>query len=391
MDLNKGDIYIVTCTVTNKSYVGQARKYVTKNKQSWGYEKRWLRHIYEAKINKKGKNQLLHQMIREHGKDAFELNKITECDIKDMDKLEKQYIQEYNTMHPNGYNMTSGGQGETTHAEIANEKKKVKRREFTEEVKLNMRIGQIGKKFDVTRRKEDCQDLPKYIMKLIRKGKHVGYRVQFNNGIEKKQLIEKNFQNSNDLENALERAKEHVKVLQEEFDKRLDKFKEERATKKTVIEIYEKNIEPDLPEHVYPIFVDKNINGYFVFGLKACDGSDIPRRDFTAHQNNHNINNCVKFINLVKQMNEQSIIPEDWTTVPIPNREKPKDLPNYIRETHYNGIHTGYRVEFFVKCDDNKKPIVESKCFSSKKLSIEEKLALAIKHVEELKQKYSNS
>lgn len=389
MNIQKGDIYIVTCNVTNKSYIGQARQYITKNKQSWGYEKRWLRHIYEADKNKKGKNQLIHQMIREHGKDSFELKRITECDVHEMDKLEKQYIKEYNTIHPNGYNMTSGGQGETTHAEITNEKKKVKRREFTEEVKLNMRIGQIGKKFDVTRRKEDTQNLPKYIMKLIRKGKHVGYRVQFNNGIEKKQLIEKNFQNSNNLESALSRAKEYLKDIQEEFDLRFTKYKKEQDTKAIVLHIMENNIQPELPEHVYPIYIGNDINGYFVYGLKAFDGSEIPRRDFTANQNTHNINNCVKFIDLIKQLNDQSVIPEDWTTIPIPCREKLKDLPNNIRATYYNGIHNGYRVEYFVKYDENKKQVVETKCFSSKKLSMEEKLKMAINYLEEIKKKHN--
>ena len=100
-------------------------------------------------------------------------------------------------------------------------------------------------------------------------------------------------------------------------------------------------------------------------------------------------NNCVKFIDLIKQLNDQSVIPEDWTTIPIPCREKLKDLPNNIRATYYNGIHNGYRVEYFVKYDENKKQVVETKCFSSKKLSMEEKLKMAINYLEEIKKKHN--
>lgn len=390
MDINKGDIYIVTCTVTNKSYVGQAQKYITKNKQKWGYEKRWLRHIYEAETNKKGKNQLIHQMIREHGKDAFELKLITESDLKDLDKLEKHYIQEYNTIEPNGYNMTSGGKGETTHSDLANEKKKIRRKEFTEEAKLNMSNGQLGKRYEVLRRNTDNGDLPKYIGKLMRNGKHVGYRVRFNNGIDKKTIVEKKFQNEKNLEKCLENAIEHVKELQDMYDKERKKHDMSIANKLIVLDIIDKNIEPDLPKYVYPVLVDKNINGYFVFGLRDCDGSEIPRRDFTSHQNTHNLNNCVKFIELVHKMNKFGNIPEDWMTVDIPRREKSYDLPNHIRETYYKGVHSGYRVEYFIKYDENKKQVVESKCFTSKKFSMEEKLNLATEYLEEIKKKHNN-
>jgi hypothetical protein len=45
----------------------------------------------------------------EYGVEKFSVEKICECDTKDVGDTEIRYIQEYNTLIPNGYNMQKGG------------------------------------------------------------------------------------------------------------------------------------------------------------------------------------------------------------------------------------------------------------------------------------------
>jgi uncharacterized Zn-finger protein len=45
----------------------------------------------------------------EYGVERFSIEKICECHAEDIGETEIRYIQEYNTLTPNGYNMQKGG------------------------------------------------------------------------------------------------------------------------------------------------------------------------------------------------------------------------------------------------------------------------------------------
>jgi hypothetical protein len=110
----KGHIYKITNIICNKSYIGQAVSH-RKNKNKYipfGYIGRFNDHISEAICNTKAKQcSYLNNAIRIYGKEAFTVNLIVECEKTQMDDLEKKYIIEYNTLYPNGYNLTNGGKG----------------------------------------------------------------------------------------------------------------------------------------------------------------------------------------------------------------------------------------------------------------------------------------
>lgn len=107
-----GHIYLITNTTSDKKYVGQAVSH-RKNKgkyRPFGYEGRFKDHISEAVCNTKKKQcTYLNNAIRLYGKDAFTVELIIECSKDKLDELESFYIKEYNTIYPNGYNLTSGG------------------------------------------------------------------------------------------------------------------------------------------------------------------------------------------------------------------------------------------------------------------------------------------
>jgi group I intron endonuclease len=102
-----GDIYLIECP-NNKKYIGQTVKFLNSGKK-WGYLSRWKSHISEAKRNI-NYCRLLDNSIRKYGFENFKVSLICECQsFEEMNQKEIFYIQEYNSLSPNGYNLTTGG------------------------------------------------------------------------------------------------------------------------------------------------------------------------------------------------------------------------------------------------------------------------------------------
>ena len=111
-ELIQGEIYLIKNTANNKQYVGQTWTH-RKNRQYYkpfGHEGRFRDHISEAICNTKKKQcRYLNNAIRAYGKEVFTVDLIHCCPIEELDYWEKYYISEYNSMYPNGYNLTNGG------------------------------------------------------------------------------------------------------------------------------------------------------------------------------------------------------------------------------------------------------------------------------------------
>ena len=117
-----GHIYKITNTTTNKNYVGQAVSH-RKNKGKYklfGYEGRFRDHMSEAKCTTKQGCRYLNNAIRLYGNDVFTVILLKTCPLEEMDKWEKHYIAELNTLYPNGYNLTYGGRAGRYVANIKN-------------------------------------------------------------------------------------------------------------------------------------------------------------------------------------------------------------------------------------------------------------------------------
>jgi group I intron endonuclease len=93
-----GYIYLITNKITKKKYVGQS---VQKDINS-----RWKQHkcMISSSIGK-----YLLDSYKKHGIHNFKFQIICICFDEDVDDLEKHYIEKYNTLAPNGYNLTIGG------------------------------------------------------------------------------------------------------------------------------------------------------------------------------------------------------------------------------------------------------------------------------------------
>ena len=107
-----GEIYKITNTVTQKSYIGQTRSHRLNHSKyrPFGHLGRLKDHINEANSQKKNQSWYLNSAILKYGAEKFVCEKILECKLDELDDYESYYISEYKTKYPNGYNLTDGGQ-----------------------------------------------------------------------------------------------------------------------------------------------------------------------------------------------------------------------------------------------------------------------------------------
>jgi hypothetical protein len=108
----EGHIYLITNTTTNTYYVGQTLSH-RKNHNKYrpfGFMGRFKDHLSEAICNTKKKQcTYLNNAIRMYGKEAFQCELLMICPRVDLDNQEIYHIKKYNSLYPNGYNLTYGG------------------------------------------------------------------------------------------------------------------------------------------------------------------------------------------------------------------------------------------------------------------------------------------
>jgi len=114
-------IYQARCLTSGKIYVGQTKT---------SLEERRCRHEYNA--FSKNMQTYFYRALRKYGKDDFEWSIIYEAsELEDLDVLEIQFIESLNTLVPNGYNLTKGGDGGDTFSRLSSEEQDQKRRKMS--------------------------------------------------------------------------------------------------------------------------------------------------------------------------------------------------------------------------------------------------------------------
>lgn len=113
-------IYKITNKVNNKIYIGQTKTTL---------QKRWRRHTWDCTTS--NIRMAISHAIKKHGKENFTIVEIDNAsNLEELNEKEEYYIKLYNSMSPNGYNLTSGG--------------KVKL--VSEETKIKISLSNKGKK-----------------------------------------------------------------------------------------------------------------------------------------------------------------------------------------------------------------------------------------------------
>lgn len=94
------EVYCITNNANGKQYVG-----VTTN----GYQNRFANHIWHSRKSSGG-CRALYNAMRKYGQDAFTVELIDKASsFEEMNNLERKHIAALKTLHPNGYNLTDGG------------------------------------------------------------------------------------------------------------------------------------------------------------------------------------------------------------------------------------------------------------------------------------------
>ena len=122
-----GIIYMWVCVITGKEYVGLSRSSINEEtrKHIDTPEKllynRWKGHIQQSNYNPK---DYFHHAIRKYGPDNFQGRILAEFNAgsieeikKLVDQAEQYFIEEKNTLAPNGYNLQKGGFSPSFHPE----------------------------------------------------------------------------------------------------------------------------------------------------------------------------------------------------------------------------------------------------------------------------------
>ena len=133
-----GYIYTITNKTDNKTYVGQTVREL---------DTRWKDHL------KKGSNcRYLKSAINKYGVENFVFKLVCITFDNMLDDMEIQYIQKYNCLVPNGYNLRLGGNSGRHNAET--------KQKIAETLKLRYKNGlapprnQLGKPHDETTKKK---------------------------------------------------------------------------------------------------------------------------------------------------------------------------------------------------------------------------------------------
>lgn len=95
---DKIGIYKITNLVNKKVYIGQSIHIPTRL-----YQHKKMRGISHG--------SLIDKAIQKYGEGNFSFEILELCSRNELDEKEKKFIQEYNSIAPNGYNIKEGGQG----------------------------------------------------------------------------------------------------------------------------------------------------------------------------------------------------------------------------------------------------------------------------------------
>lgn len=124
-----GYIYLITNTINGMQYIGQ-----TVNPEA-----RWKKHLSVARGSYYYRSYF-YNAINKYGPDNFTFEVVLECDAEALEEKEQEYIAKYNTLYPNGYNLTPGGK------KLYKENNPFYKRQHSEETKLKISLKNRGRK-----------------------------------------------------------------------------------------------------------------------------------------------------------------------------------------------------------------------------------------------------
>jgi group I intron endonuclease len=168
-------VYFFINKTNGKIYIGQTTN----------FEQRVKNHIQQG--NKHNPKSIFHKALKKYDilKDFIHI-KIVCSGSENSHELEKYYIKEFNTIHPNGYNMTSGGTGGDTFSfRNREEQEKTKNlmkgripwnkgKSLSKEIREKLKQSHMGKKLPQSQKNKIGVGVSKYYKDHPEKLKKIG-------------------------------------------------------------------------------------------------------------------------------------------------------------------------------------------------------------------------
>lgn len=135
-------IYRILNKITQKCYIGESK--------CLNVNRRWNQHKKTIE-NNKGYCPVLRDAVIKYGIENFIFTVIVVCFDDDRFKYEKEYIQKYNSVVPNGYNVTNGGeggggfQGKKHSEEVKNKIKNTLKQKYIDNPELKNQLSERNK------------------------------------------------------------------------------------------------------------------------------------------------------------------------------------------------------------------------------------------------------
>jgi group I intron endonuclease len=135
-------IYRILNKITQKCYIGESK--------CLNINRRWNQHKKTIE-NNKGYCPVLRDAVIKYGIENFVFTVIVVCFDDDRFKYEKEYIQKYNSVVPNGYNVTNGGeggggfQGKKHSEEVKNKIKNTLKQKYIDNPELKKQLSERNK------------------------------------------------------------------------------------------------------------------------------------------------------------------------------------------------------------------------------------------------------
>lgn len=184
MNKNTGYIYCITNLANDKEYIGATTQKV---------EERFNQHLSDAKTDRNNGCTAIKKAMQEFGKDNFTFETLLTCNEKELDMYEDKFINLYDTLSPNGYNLKTGGNLGSKHCEET--KKKIGEAHKGKTISNDTRIliGKTSKYRNMDETNKDrikdalnklqLKDLPMYIVYSIdrRENRNVEVKVRVPN------------------------------------------------------------------------------------------------------------------------------------------------------------------------------------------------------------------
>ncbi len=163
-----GIIYKIICSEEQKCYIGKTKKSIN---ERWNTHKtdlkRFQNYVHTPGTKKRNFCTYLYRAMTKYGFDKFTIEMIGEASSKEeLDALECESIKRFNSLAPDGYNLTTGGEGGWEHSPAIMEK-----------MRQNTITG-LHANIDKLRRNDLSKGLPVHVIWTILKNNCEAYMIQ---------------------------------------------------------------------------------------------------------------------------------------------------------------------------------------------------------------------